>query len=123
MWDFPDSEPLHALARSIYERGGMVTAVCHGVAALVNLSMTDGSAFLDGRQVTGFSNLEEKLAGLTDEVPFLLEDALKARTPLYSKAFLPFMAHIEIDDRLITGQNPASARKVGRKLMEELYEK
>jgi putative intracellular protease/amidase len=123
MWDFPESEALQTLARRVYERGGMVSAVCHGVAALLNLTMSDGSAFLTGRQVTGFSNMEEKLVGLAEEVPFLLEDALKAKTNLYSKGFLPFMAHIEIDERLVTGQNPFSARKVGRKVIEELYEK
>lgn len=123
MWDFPDNEPLQAITRRIYENGGMVAAVCHGVAGLLNVRLTDGSYLLNGRQVTGFSNMEEKLIRLNEEVPFLLEDELKKRNALYSRSFLPFLPHIEVDERLVTGQNPLSARKVGRKVVEEIFEK
>ena len=75
------------------------------------------------RQITGFSNLEERLVRLSDEVPFLLEDALKAKSALYSKSFIPFVPHIEVDERIVTGQNPLSARKVGRKVIEEMFDK
>lgn len=123
LWDFPNNSTLQHLIRTVYERGGMVAAVCHGVGALVNLQLSDGSAFVANRQITGYSNMEEKLVRLDEEVPFLLEDALKQQNALYSKALIPFMPHIEVDERLVTGQNPLSARKVGRKVIEEMYEK
>lgn len=123
MWDFPANERLQTIVRQIYENGGMVSAVCHGVAGLLNVTLSDGTSFLHERQVTGFSTIEEKLVRLDEEVPFMLEDELRKRTELYSKAFLPFVPHIEVDERLVTGQNPLSARKVARKVMEEMFEK
>jgi putative intracellular protease/amidase len=123
MWDFPNDRVMQTITRQIYEKGGMVAAVCHGVSALLNVTLSDGSLLLDNRQVTGFSNMEEKLVRLDEEVPFLLEDALRQKKALYSKSFIPFMPYIEVDERLVTGQNPLSARKVGRKVLEEMYEK
>lgn len=123
MWDFPDNPTLQAITRQIYENGGFVAAVCHGVSGLLNVKLSDGTTLIDNRQVTGFSNMEEKLARLDDQVPFMLEDALRQKNALYSKGILPFLPYIEVDERLVTGQNPLSARKVGRKVMEEMYEK
>lgn len=123
MWDFPENRKLQDTVRQIYEQGGMIAAVCHGVAGLLNVHLSDGTALVCDRQITGFSSMEEKLIGLKDEVPFLLEDALKAKSALYSKSFLPFLPHIEVDERMVTGQNPASARKVGRKVVEEMFDK
>ncbi|WP_206513011.1 type 1 glutamine amidotransferase domain-containing protein [Larkinella soli] len=123
MWDFPANERLQQMTRDIYERGGMVAAVCHGVSALLDVRLSDGSLLIENRQVTGFSNMEERLLRLSDEVPFLLEDELRNRKALYSRAIIPFMPYIEVDERLVTGQNPLSARKVGKKVMEEMFEK
>ncbi|GAB3339908.1 type 1 glutamine amidotransferase domain-containing protein [Larkinella ripae] len=123
LWDFPDNERLQYLTRQLYERGGMVAAVCHGVSGLLNVRLSDGSLLIENRQITGFANLEEKLLGLTGEVPFLLEDELRKRKAQYRKSIIPFLPFIEVDERLVTGQNPLSARKVGKKVMEELFEK
>ncbi|RIV26955.1 type 1 glutamine amidotransferase domain-containing protein [Fibrisoma montanum] len=123
MWDFPNNQKLQEITRQIYENGGMVAAVCHGVSGLLNVQLSDGSPLIDNRQITGFSNMEEKLVRLDEEVPFLLEDALKQKNALYSKSLIPFLPYIEVDERLVTGQNPLSARKVGRKVIEEMYEK
>lgn len=123
MWDFPDNERLQIITRQIYENGGMVAAVCHGVSGLLNVKLSGGEHLIDGRQVTGFSNMEEKLVRLDEEVPFLLEDELRKQKAVYSKGFIPFLPYIEVDERLVTGQNPLSARKVGRKVLEEMYEK
>lgn len=123
MWDFPENTHLQEITRRIYENGGMVAAVCHGVSGLLNVTLSDGIRLIDNRQVTGFSNMEEKLVRLDDEVPFLLEDALRQKNALYSKSLIPFVPYIEVDERLVTGQNPLSARKVGRKVLEEMYEK
>lgn len=123
MWDCFDNETLTRIARKIYETGGMVSAVGHGVSGLLNVTLSDGSFLVTNRQITGFSNIEEKLVRLDDEIPFSLEDALRSKKALYSKSMIPFLPYIEVDERLVTGQNPLSARKVGRKVMEEMYEK
>jgi putative intracellular protease/amidase len=123
MWDFPQNAKLQEITRRVYENNGMVAAVCHGVCGLLNVQLSDGSFLINDRQITGFSNMEEKLVRLDDEVPFLLEDELKKKNAYYSKGFIPFLSHIEVDDRMVTGQNPLSARKVGRKVMEEMFEK
>ena len=123
MWDFPRNPAVQRITQYIYENGGMVAAVCHGVSALLNVTLSDGSLLINNRQITGFSNMEEKLVRLDEEVPFLLEDALRQKSANYSKGLIPFLPYIEVDERLVTGQNPLSARKVGRKVLEEMYEK
>ncbi|QKZ12410.1 type 1 glutamine amidotransferase domain-containing protein [Spirosoma sp. KUDC1026] len=123
LWDFPDNPDVHRIARYVYENGGMIAAVGHGVCGLVNVTLSDGTPLIGNRQLTGFSNMEEKLLRVAEEIPFLLEDALKGKNALYSKGLLPFVTYIEMDERLVTGQNPLSARKVGRKVLEEMYEK
>jgi putative intracellular protease/amidase len=120
MWDFPDSDPLAKLAAAIYEQGGIVSAVCHGPAGLLNIKLSNGEFLVKGKRVTGFANTEESLTGKTDMVPYLLEDSLKERGGQYSKAFLPFAGHAVTDDRLITGQNPASATPVAEAVITTL---
>lgn len=123
MWDFPENKELQELARTIYERNGMVTAVAHGVCGLLNVRLSDGSLLINDKYVTGYSNVEEALVSFVSEVPFYLEDLLKERGAHYTKAMIPFVEFIEMDERLITGQNPGSARKVASKALEELFEK
>jgi putative intracellular protease/amidase len=109
MWDFRDAR-LARLATDVYRAGGVVSAVCHGPAALLDLEI-DGRPLIAGQPVAGFSNAEEKLAELDRVVPYLLEDELVARGGRYSKA-APWAAHVEVGERLVTGQNPASTRGV-----------
>ncbi|GAB2789469.1 type 1 glutamine amidotransferase domain-containing protein [Rhabdobacter roseus] len=123
MWDLPDNEPLQAITRTIYERGGTVAAVCHGVCGLLHVTLSDGTLLIHDKYLTGFSNVEERLASFVSEVPFYLEDKLREQGAHYTKAMLPFVEYIELDERLITGQNPNSAHKVATKAMEELFEK
>ena len=111
MWDFPDDPDLARIARSVYERGGVVAAVCHGPSALVSLTLTDGSRLLAGKRVAGFTNSEEAAVGLTDEVPFLLADKLGEAGAQHVPA-PDFTEHVVVDGRLVTGQNPQSARAV-----------
>ncbi|POX53850.1 type 1 glutamine amidotransferase domain-containing protein [Streptomyces sp. Ru72] len=111
MWDFPDATALARLAAAVYESGGVVAAVCHGPAALVNLTLTDGSHLVAGKQVSSFTNEEEAAVGLSDVVPFALETALTERGAKFTKA-ANFTEHAVADTRLVTGQNPASAAKV-----------
>lgn len=89
------------------------------VAALLDVRK-DGQPFIAGKQVTGFSVLEERLAWRKDKVPFLLEDELKQRGAHYGKSFLPFTPHVVTDGRLVTGQNPQSAKAVAERVIELL---
>lgn len=117
MWDFAENPALATLAARIYEQGGAVAAVCHGPAALVNLRLSDGSLLVAGKQVACFTNEEEAAVGLTEVVPFLLESTLRERGALITKA-PNFAAHTAVSERLVTGQNPASATGVAEQLLE-----
>jgi putative intracellular protease/amidase len=122
MWDFPDNAELQALSRSIYEAGGYVTAVCHGVVALLNLTLSDGSLLIKDKAVTGFSNVEEQQVELDRFVPFLTEDELVRRGALFSKASEPWAPFALADARVITGQNPASGGAVASMLIDALQQ-
>ena len=123
LWDFPDSAELQTLARKIYENGGTLAAVAQGVSGLLNVRLSDGSLLIHEKYLTGSSNVEEKLSGMASEVPFSLEDRLRQSGAQYTKAILPFSQYIELDERLVTGQNSNSAGKIATKLMEEMIEK
>ncbi len=123
MWDFPDNEKLQQVVATIYHHYGTITAVGHGVSGLLNIRLDDGSWFVKDRYLTGFSNMEEKLASFSSETPFYLEDRLVEKGANFTKTMIPYTEHIEMDERIITGQNPNSARKVAQKLIEELWEK
>jgi putative intracellular protease/amidase len=119
MWDFAEADGLAQLAASIYERGGVVAAVCHGPSALVNLRLSDGSYLIDGKRVAAFTNDEEAAVGLTDVVPFLLADALVKHGATHVPA-ANFTEQVVVDDRLVTGQNPASARATAEQVVRIL---
>ncbi|MGF6593866.1 type 1 glutamine amidotransferase domain-containing protein [Pseudomonas sp. 2835] len=115
IWDFPDNSELQDLARRIFEAGGVVASVCHGAVGLLNIKLSDNTLLVKDREVTGFSDTEEKLAELDKVVPYLTETELKARGGLYRKAEEPWQAFAIADQkegRLITGQNPASGGAV-----------
>jgi len=120
MWDFPDSEGLRAITRTIWERGGIVSAVCHGYCGLLNTRLSDGSLLVAGKRITGFSWAEEILAGVAAEMPFNAEEEMKRRGALYRKALLPFVSHVVADGRLITGQNPGSAKATAKRIAAAL---
>lgn len=120
MWDFKDNDSLKKVAEKIYNNNGYVTSVCHGAAALLNLRLPDGRALIAGKKVTGFSNTEESLAGLKNEVPFFLESELKKLGANYHKSLLPFIPYAITDGHLITGQNPNSAKEVANALLTAL---
>ncbi|MCD7972664.1 MAG: type 1 glutamine amidotransferase domain-containing protein [Candidatus Azobacteroides sp.] len=119
MWDFPDNTELSAIATRIYEAGGIVAAVCHGPAGLLNIKLSDGTHLIEGKKATGFSNEEEELMKREHIVPFLLEEFMKKRKALFEKQS-PGLPHVVVDGRLITGQNPTSAKGVGKKILEAL---
>lgn len=119
MWDFPGDTGLAGLARDIYEAGGVVAAVCHGPAGLVNVTLTDGSYLVAGKEVSAFTNDEESAAGLTSVMPFLLQTALEERGAKHTGA-ANFQPHVSVADRLVTGQNPASATGVAEQVVAVL---
>ena len=112
MWDFKDDSVVKDFVREIYENGGVVGAVCHGPAALVDVKLSNGAYLVDGKRISAFSDAEEEAAGLTAVVPFLLETELVKHGARYTKAGL-WQTHVVRDGRLVTGQNPASAAGVG----------
>ncbi|WP_298209039.1 type 1 glutamine amidotransferase domain-containing protein [Acidovorax sp.] len=110
MWDFPDAHGLQRITREIYERGGIVSSVCHGYCGLLNTALSDGALLVAGRRLTGFSWREEVLAGVARKVPYNAEEEMRRRGALYEKAWLPFLSKVVVDGRLVTGQNPQSAK-------------
>lgn len=121
MWDFRNNLALSDLATKIYENGGVVAAVCHGPAALLDIKLSTGDYLLKDKKVAGFSNAEEEAAGLNMVMPFLLESELVERGGKYTKAAL-WEKHVVVDERLVTGQNPASANAVGEAIAKLLKE-
>ncbi|WP_033442169.1 type 1 glutamine amidotransferase domain-containing protein [Saccharothrix sp. NRRL B-16314] len=119
MWDFPDDSALAGVARDIYEAGGVVSAVCHGPAGLVNVTLSDGTPLVAGKRVAAFTNAEEQAVGLDKVVPFLLQSRLEERGAVHVPAD-NFAANVVVDDRLVTGQNPASATGVAEAVVREL---
>ncbi|MFM0771842.1 type 1 glutamine amidotransferase domain-containing protein [Streptococcus suis] len=119
MWDFPQSMEIAELASQIYQNGGLVTAVCHGVAGLLPIKDEAGQALIEGKAITGFTNQEEELNGTTDLVPFLTETALleKGAKVEIGTAFTPVVRQ---DSRVLTGQNPQSARALGQMVVAVL---
>jgi putative intracellular protease/amidase len=120
IWDFPDNEALQSISQKIYENGGFVSSVCHGAVGLLNIKLSNGPLLVKDKEVTGFSNEEEKLAELDQFVPFLTETELVARGAIYKKADQPWMSFAIEDQRLITGQNPASGGAVADLLIAAL---
>jgi putative intracellular protease/amidase len=119
MWDFPGNEALASIAARIYEKGRIVASVCHGATGLVDIRLSNGKHLIDGKKVTGFANIEERLMGLTSKVPFLTEDKMKERGAEYRRG-LPFLPHVEVSERLVTGQNPMSTKAVAREVLRLL---
>lgn len=119
MWDFPGSEAVQKAAASIYEQGGVVGAVCHGPAALVDVKLSDGTPLVKGREVAVFTDAEEKAVDLVEVVPFLLETRLR-ELGAKVKPGANFQENAVADGRLVTGQNPASATKAANLVVEAL---
>lgn len=120
MVDLAHDELLHALIARHDADGKLIAAVCHGPAALVYAKRADGAPFLEGRRATGFTDAEERLAGLHDKVPFLLEDVMKSQGADFHSALLPMLSHVEHDGNLLTGQNPRSSEAIAKAMVSAL---
>lgn len=121
MWDFTGDADLQKLIASVYDSGGVVGAVCHGPAGLVDVELGTGVALLSGRKVAAFTNAEEEAVGKQDVVPYLLQDKLEEQGATVKVAD-DWEENVQVDERLVTGQNPQSAAGVAKEMTKLLTE-
>ena len=117
LWDLAEDRHSIELIQSFIAAGKPVALVCHAPGVLRHVTTPDGKPLVEGKQVTGFTNSEEAAVGLTEIVPFLVEDELKARGGIYSKSD-DWAPYVVTDGLLITGQNPASSSSAAATLMK-----
>jgi putative intracellular protease/amidase len=116
LWDLADDRDSIALIESTFAAGKPLAAVCHAPGVLKDARDPYGLPLVQGKAVTGFSNTEEAAVGLTDVVPFLVEDMLTGHGGLYEKG-ADWGSHVVVDHNLVTGQNPASSRPAALALL------
>ena len=119
LWDLAEDTLSIALIENMLAADKPVVAVCHAPGVLHHVKSVSGRPVVQDKKVTGFTNTEEEAAGLTDVVPFLVEDMLKKNGGNYSKVG-DWQPYVVIDGLLITGQNPASSGPAARALLEKL---
>lgn len=119
LWDLAEDPHSIALIEALHAAGKPVAAVCHAPAVLRHTKSVDRALLVREKPVTGFSNSEEAAVGLTDVVPFLVEDMLKKNGGRYSKG-PDWQSHVVIAGNLITGQNPASSEAAAKALLVKL---
>ncbi|KIG02938.1 type 1 glutamine amidotransferase domain-containing protein [Caballeronia concitans] len=119
LWDLAEDRDSIELIESTINGGKPVALVCHAPGVLRHTKRPDGKSLVDGKSVTGFANSEEEAVGLTEVVPFLVEDELKANGGKYSKG-ADWQPYVLEDGLLITGQNPASSGPAALALLEKL---
>jgi putative intracellular protease/amidase len=118
--DFPENDILQAITQIIYENGGVVASIGHGISGLMNVPLSDGSYLLENKKVTGFSNFEEFLTGNRQILPYSIEDEVKQRGAKFSKSILPFAMHVVADNQVITGQTSCASGAVANEIIRVL---
>ena len=119
LWDLAEDKDSRILIEAFYAANKPVATVCHAPGVLKHVKAPDGHPVVKGKRVTGFSNTEEDAVGLTEVVPFLVEDMLVSNGGEYSKA-ADWQSYVVVDEHLITGQNPASSKAVAEALLKRL---
>jgi putative intracellular protease/amidase len=119
LWDLAESATSIALIEAFERAGKPISFVCHAPGVLRHVKAADGQPLIKGRNVTGFTNSEEAAVGLTEVVPFLIENEFQALGGLYAKG-PDWSAFVREDGLLITGQNPASSEPVAKALLARL---
>lgn len=119
LWDLAEDDDSKALIEAFAESDRPFGAVCHAPAIFKHTKNADGKPLVSGKKVTGFTNTEEESVGLTDVVPFLVEDMLKENGGDYRKGD-DWASFAVVDGKLVTGQNPASSAEAARKLLDLL---
>jgi len=107
-WDFPDSEELQVLCGAVYDNGGVLGAIGEGVAGLLNLREVNDGLLIEGRQIAAPSAEEERAHPTAAQPPVLISDGLRERGAVHRPAE-PGREQVAVDERLVTGQNTASA--------------
>lgn len=120
LWDLAEDKHSIALIESFLASRKPVALVCHAPGVLRHVKQPDGRPLVEGKKVTGFTNTEEAAVELTEVVPFLVEDELKAKGGNFSRGD-DWAAYVVSDGLLITGQNPASSAPTAELLLEQLY--
>ena len=119
LWDLAEDTHSIKIIEAFFAAGKPVGAVCHGPAAFRNTKRPDGAPLVQGKSVTGFSNSEEAAVGLTEAVPFLVEDMLKQNGGNFSKGE-DWQPYVRIDENLVTGQNPQSSEGAAWLFLDKL---
>ncbi len=119
LYDLADNRDSITLIENMFRANKPVAAVCHAPIVLKDVMGQEGKAYIDGKEVTGFSNAEETAMELDEIVPYMVEDELKSRGGKFSSAE-QFEAHVCESDLLITGQNPASSKPAADALIARL---
>lgn len=117
VWDLAEDKDSIAILNAAAAAGIPIGTVCHGPAALRHAVGPDGKPLVNGKKVAGFSNSEEAAVGLTEVVPFLVQDMLTQNGGVYSKV-ADWQPHVVVDGKLATGQNPASSAPVAEALLK-----
>jgi len=107
MFDFPDNKAIQSIVRNYYQSGKVIGAVCHGPAALVNVTLDNGHPLIENKKVSGFTNKEELLLipDAKSIFPFLLQDKLAAQGAQFNEGAM-YLEKVSHDKNLVTGQNP-----------------
>ncbi|CAL1538877.1 unnamed protein product [Lymnaea stagnalis] len=119
MFDLATDATIAKITAQVYDKGGVVAAVCHGPAGLVPVKLANGDSIVKGKKVTSFSNNEEDAVKLSEYMPFMLETRLVELGATFSKAD-NWKENVVVDGRLITGQNPASSSSLGKAIVAQL---
>lgn len=119
LWDLANDKHSISLIEQTLQAGKPVALVCHAPGVLRDVKNADGTSLVKGKKVTGFTNSEEEGVGLTDVVPFLVEDVLKQNGGLYSRGD-DWQSYTVQDGLLITGQNPGSSAETAKVLLASL---
>jgi putative intracellular protease/amidase len=119
LWDLAEDQHSIALIESFIAANKPVAVVCHAPGVLRHVKQANGRPLVEGKKVTGFTNTEEEAVGLTNVVPFLVEDELKAKGGIYSQG-ADWSSYVVIDGLLITGQNPASSAEAAALLLKQI---
>ncbi len=116
LWDLAEDADSRRLIETFAKNGQPIGAVCHAPAVFRHTNGPDGKMLVAGKRVTGFTNSEEQAVGLTDVVPFLVEDMLKQNGGKYEKG-ADWGSYVVRDGMLVTGQNPASSAAAAKELL------
>ncbi len=119
MFDLAEGTLLKRILGTFANENRIIAAVCHGPAALVNAKKSDGSFIVSNKQITAFTNAEEKAVKLDKDMPFMLETKLREEGAKFITA-PNWSAHVQVDGKLVTGQNPASSEKTAAAVIKLL---